>query len=348
MVSSPTLFMPEDMKVGELINKEEASWKTDAVDALFLPFESEAIKAIPISSNLPEDKLIWAWSTNGFFFSKKCILDSISDVDTCDGCSEEAESSIHFFWKCSRTKELWSSSKLVFPSVMDQLHSFKELLWCLMMDEKISPENIELLLTCAWAVWGNRNDVHHGGKRKDGRTLIQWAVQYLEKYRATVELLPNAQESNQLVQRWIPPPILVFKFNVDGATGQSVAAIRRKLHAPLGLLEVEAKVVEVGLQFAKQLGITDFIIEGDSLIVSKALNQSSSVPMSIDAVIMGIGEASLEFHNVVFSHVKRNANTFAHLLAKYAKGTDHQCMWLENCSNFLELAVLHNVNTIVV
>ena len=56
MVSSPRLFMPEDMKVGELLNKEEASWQVDVVDALFLLHEAEVIKVIPISSHLPEDK----------------------------------------------------------------------------------------------------------------------------------------------------------------------------------------------------------------------------------------------------------------------------------------------------
>ena len=35
MVSSRRLFMPQDMKVGDLINKEEASWKVEAVDAFF-------------------------------------------------------------------------------------------------------------------------------------------------------------------------------------------------------------------------------------------------------------------------------------------------------------------------
>ena len=58
------------MKVGELIDKEEASWKVGAVDALFLPHEVEVIKAIPISSNLLEFKQIWAWSTNGVFSVK--------------------------------------------------------------------------------------------------------------------------------------------------------------------------------------------------------------------------------------------------------------------------------------
>ena len=105
--------------------------------------------------------------------------------------------------------------------------------------------------------------------------------------------------------------------------GKFVAVVSKQIHAPLGPLEVESKAVEVGLLFAKQLGVSDFIIEGDSLIVSRALSQSSSVPASIDAVIMGIRSAALEFHNVYFSHVKHNANTPAHLLVKYAKGMVH-------------------------
>ena len=176
-------------------------------------------------------------------------------------------------------------------------------------------------MTYAWALWGNRNDVRHGRKRKDERMLLHWAVQYLEKYRVAIELLPSAQESVQHVQRRFLPPVSVFKFNIDDAVfaklnsvgvgvmvrdwnGQFLVAMSRKIHAPLGPLEAEAKAFELGLQFAKQLGIIDFIHEGDSLIVSRALNHSSSIPVSIDAVIMGIGKASLEFHNVDFSHVK--------------------------------------------
>ena len=63
------------------------------------------------------------------------------------------------------------------------------------------------------------------------------------------------------------------------------------------------------MQFAKQLGFLDIIIEGDSFIVSRALNQSSSALASIDVVIMETSLATLEFHNVYFSHVKCNTNT---------------------------------------
>ena len=67
---------------------------------------------------------------------------------------------------------------------------------------------------------------------------------------------------------WSPPIAPSLKFNVDGAifaelhsvgvgviargwNGRFVAAMCKKIHAPLGPLEAESKAVEVGLQFAK-------------------------------------------------------------------------------------------------
>ena len=44
--------------------------------------------------------------------------------------------------------------------------------------------------------------------------------------------------------------------------GQVIAALSKKVCAPLGPLEVEAKAFEAGIQFAKDVGIQDFIVEG--------------------------------------------------------------------------------------
>ena len=99
MVSSLRLFMPQDMNVGELIDKEEASWKIGVVDALFLPHEVEAIKAIPISSNLPEDKQIWAWSSNGAFSVKNAywVVSQMSLNDSMGSSSDGSQE--RSFWK---------------------------------------------------------------------------------------------------------------------------------------------------------------------------------------------------------------------------------------------------------
>ena len=45
--------------VSALIDGETKRWKVDMVKSLFLPFEAETILNIPLSYNLPKDKIIW-------------------------------------------------------------------------------------------------------------------------------------------------------------------------------------------------------------------------------------------------------------------------------------------------
>ena len=66
-VTSPRMFMQAQTMVSELIDKENASWKSEVVDALFLPHEVEVIKSIPLSVHLLANKQVWACSSNGVF-----------------------------------------------------------------------------------------------------------------------------------------------------------------------------------------------------------------------------------------------------------------------------------------
>ena len=71
---------------------------------------------------------------------------------------------------------------------------------------------------------------------------------------------------------WTSPPNPSFKINVDGATfselgvvgigvvvrdaqGQVATVLSRKFNAPLGAIEKEVKALEVGMQFAEDIGI---------------------------------------------------------------------------------------------
>ena len=57
-VVSPNIFLHAVTRVSELIDSASANWKSFVIDALFLSHEAETIKSIPLSSRLPEDKLI--------------------------------------------------------------------------------------------------------------------------------------------------------------------------------------------------------------------------------------------------------------------------------------------------
>ena len=227
-----------------------------------------------------------------------------------------------------------------------------------MMLEEYEEDKLAMVVTIAWVMWTNHNEVRHSGTKKTGEALVKWSTQYLAEYRSA-NSLPEPIQRSQIV-RWSPPPPARYKMNLDGAVfkaqkfvgigvlirdeqGRVVAALSQKLNAPLGALEVEAKAVEVAILFARDVGISDFIMVGDSLIVYNALCGHSSPPSSVATIISGaIGFCGL-FHRVEFSHICRQGNKPAHILAKHAKGIVDYVAWLEKTPCFLMQALNHDV-----
>ena len=134
-------------------------------------------------------------------------------------------------------------------------------------------------------------------------------------------------------------PTDIFKINVDGIVfmdqkvmgvgviirddkGRIEAVMSKKIPILLGAVEAEAMANETGLIFVKDIGIHDFIVEGDSLIIHHAMCESSNPPSSVAAVVQGMQDVCKEFRGVMFSHVRRRGNRPAHLLAKHACSID--------------------------
>nr|POF27269.1 hypothetical protein CFP56_12610 [Quercus suber] len=136
----------------------------------------------------------------------------------------------------------------------------------------------------------------------------------------------------------VPPQGGHFKINVDGVVfhaqkavgvrvvirddkGRLKAALCRKITAPMGATEAEAKAFEAGLLFAKDVGVRDVILEGDSLVVYNALCNISPPPSLIASVVQGLLDKSGDFRSVGYSHVRRQGNLPAHILAKHTFGS---------------------------
>ena len=66
-ITSPRQFLQAETGVSELISHDVAAWKTQILNAIFLPHGEELIKSIPLSSCLPEDTIVWAAIPNGLF-----------------------------------------------------------------------------------------------------------------------------------------------------------------------------------------------------------------------------------------------------------------------------------------
>lgn len=65
----PPRAIEDFLMVSSLIDSTKR-WKINVVRALFLPFEADTILKIPLSHNMPEDKLIWIGNKRGVFIVK--------------------------------------------------------------------------------------------------------------------------------------------------------------------------------------------------------------------------------------------------------------------------------------
>ena len=125
--------------------------------------------------------------------------------------------------------------------------------------------------------------------------------------------------------------------------GLVVAAMCKKFHALLGPLEVEAKAFESGLLFAIDVGLQEFILEGDSLNAVRALQGMSPPSVSVMSIIYGIQSSCNDVQKVLFSHVCKKGNRPAHILAKHAISIVDFMVWMEENPCFLEQALHHDV-----
>lgn len=71
------------------------------------------------------------------------------------------------------------------------------------------------------------------------------------------------------------------------------------------------------------------MLEDDSLIIVQASCENSPAPSSVAPLIYGVLATSYDFDNVTFSHVCRQDNKPAHLLAKPALGINDFSVWIE-------------------
>ena len=130
---------------------------------------------------------------------------------------------------------------------------------------------------------------------------------------------------------------------VGDTYGQVIAMLSSKLMAPLGAIETKAKALEAGMQSARDVGIQEFILESNSLVVIRSLMGLSSPPSSVALVVQGLLKFRGEFRKVSFCHVHHQGNRATHLLAKHAKGIIDFSTWLEENPYFLEQALSHYV-----
>ncbi|XP_065638811.1 uncharacterized protein LOC136071439 [Quercus suber] len=330
--------------VCDLIDGDRKEWKEDLIRQCFFPQDVEAILSIPLSAHGARDRMIWAENKNGKFTVRsayKLAQEIHSDGNTSESSDRAA---LKQMWR-----RLWGQRDLVLKQaghpIWDQPNV--DIYGCdvaVTKVDRIIPGVGGACYSNMLGIWKERNIAIHGGRRREGKAIVRSSLRVLDEFQlANVRLpAPTRQLSNEI--KWSPPQLGHYKVNVDRAVfskrkqvgigviirdsgGMVIAALSRKLAFPLGALETEAKAMEVGVQFALDVGVRDVTLEGDSICICNALQGLGEASFSVQNIVAGTLHLAKGFRTVAFSYTKRLGNVPAHLLAQYAANVEnYDCM----------------------
>ncbi|KAK9042916.1 hypothetical protein V6N11_071269 [Hibiscus sabdariffa] len=171
--------------------------------------------------------------------------------------------------------------------------------------------------------------------------------------------LPRSSPSTVRNDRWSPPATGLIKANFDAnfdiGSLSSVSGIivrnEEGLIMAAGIYPnrfvanpelAEAVACEQTLIFLKDLGFRRAVVEGDSLsVISKLchpLVSRSILSVQLDNILRRLRD----FDHISFSHVNRESNKAAHILARLGRSFSESRFWLEEVPSEVEAAILQD------
>ena len=107
---------------------------------------------------------------------------------------------------------------------------------------------------------------------------------------------------------------------------------------------MEALACQQVVQFALEIGLTQVVVEGDSVIVIKALNNGTCQFTSYGNILGDIRFQSACFQHVEFRYISHVCNSVADALAKKASFVVGLQVWLEVLPDDIAPLVVRDVH----
>uniref|UniRef100_A0A2N9EK22 CCHC-type domain-containing protein n=1 Tax=Fagus sylvatica TaxID=28930 RepID=A0A2N9EK22_FAGSY len=351
----------QDCTVDQLIIKPKMEWDTTLIDKLFLPYDAEAIKSIPLSERAPPDRFYWPGTSHGLYTVRsgyQALLHnekaatpwklhhrcSSTNLESCVVTPDPQEMPT-LFWSCPVLtpvwdKEPWIHSLRATP-IMDFTDLFSKVL------DLGTYQNTEAFSIISWSLWQRRNKQRLHQEVEAIDQVSTRARAYLDEFVSSIEPLQPAEPTSTLVIKWQPPSRHNFKINYDGAVfketneagigvvvrnkaGHVMASLFQKVRYPQSVESIEAWAAKRAVQFVSEIGLKEAEFEGDSKTIVAALNDPHHCPTHYGLLIADAKSLAHALDSYCFTHVKRQGNGLAHALARMAKHTDILEVWMED------------------
>lgn len=116
---------------------------------------------------------------------------------------------------------------------------------------------------------------------------------------------------------------------IRNSAGEVMASLSEKIRLPSSVEAVEALAARRAVRFVQEVGITESILEGDSLSIISALKNGDRMNSAIGYLIKDTLSYVISNRSLSFSHVHRQDNEIAHALVRRARFCSQYEVWME-------------------
>ena len=179
----------------------------------------------------------------------------------------------------------------------------------------------------------------------DLRWLNKRAWDYLSEFQQSQDQL-IIQQSILNANTWVALSDPTYKLNFDAAIfkelncsgvgaiirnrkGEVMAAMSAKGPPVEDSEEAELLACRRAVEFAIDAGFSELVIEGDNIAVMTSLSHGGPNMSRLGHVVHDIQWLATGLRWASFSHVRRSANSVAHVLARHARNVVEDMIWLE-------------------
>ena len=106
---------------------------------------------------------------------------------------------------------------------------------------------------------------------------------------------------------------------VHDCQGNAIASFSKQAPLPFSPDIVEAMAAARAMTFAQELGIAEFILEGDLEVVINSLQSKEASLSSFGHLLESAKSTLVSSKCIAFSHVRRIGNKVVHNLARHAR-----------------------------
>ncbi|XP_042944727.1 uncharacterized protein LOC122278613 [Carya illinoinensis] len=280
-------------------------------------------------------------ATNLNLFKRKMV-----ESPLCPVCLLKPESISHALWSCNAAQDVWSMSSRRIQKLSSHARTFKEILKPILF--QFLPLEVSEVAITTKAIWHRRNTWIFEQQFQSPSQVSKQVSHQLHSIKAWLEGEPKQQKSSRSPNNiWSAPPPNVFKSNWDAAIdkgksklgigvavrdleGQIVATLCSSLDLDLDPLLDEAVAARRATSFCAELGLSDIILEGDSLAVVKVVQHREDSWSSSGVVLRDVKLLLSRTRHWSIQYVPREVNVLAHHLAKFGLTCSKECILIED------------------